>query len=264
MNVLAFAGSKLEQKEFAKYIVNHNINVDEVIFISEKQKKTNKDFDASFFKSNITFKYGTYSNLKNASILVIASCNIEHVCANAVKNNFTGIYVVATNDVNIDCYKIYKLTNVATYKVVGIGTINECNNITEIVSKKLKISKKNINSYVIGDKRNYIVPFYISNIGVMSLYDCFSDEDLSSIIDDAINKNENNSKIESLIELIDVMINNECQILCVSSYDMETGIYLSMPSIVDKNGVRDVISLDLNEQDLSKLQTTINSIKKEI
>ena len=268
MNKIAIIGNLETNKSIARLIINHNLNLDQVVFINEKQENIDDflcNINASFFKENDIFKTSDYSCLNDSTMLVILDGNIDDIIKKSIDNNFSGIYIVGVDDVNIICNKIYSLTNVPTYKIIGIGCMSECNHISSIISEKLKISKKNINIYVIGDKRNYVIPYYISNIGVLKIYDCFSDDELESITSDFnSNFDFNVSRLDSIIYLIDVMVNDKREILSVSSYDMETGIYLSQMSIVDKFGVRDVIKLDLDEEDTKSINYAIDCIKKDI
>lgn len=273
MNKIVVIGSFETNKNYIYSLVNQNINTCEVVFINEKQENIDEIFlniSASFFKTNTNIKMGKYNSCSDASILVITGKQdintIKEIVKNAKENNFDGIYLIATDNVNIDSYFVLKFSLAPTHKIIGIGTMSETAYLNNIVASKLSLSKKCINSYVLGDKENYIIPWNISNIGIMGINDCLTSDELKSI-EQEFKSNFINSdylKANSLAYLTDVIINNKSEILTVSSYDTETGIYISMPTIVDRHGVRENINIDLSEEDTTSMYNAIKNIKSNI
>lgn len=270
---IAIVGSFDINKSYAYDLINHNINIDELVFIEESKENIKEillNKGASFFESNISIKLGTYSSVSDASILIITGSQdksaIEKIVNSASSNNFNGIYMLATDNVNVDCYYVYNISSVPTHKVIGIGTMKESACLSYIISDRLNLNKNLINAYVIGDSANYIIPWDICNIGVLGLEDCFQSDTFNSIKEELDKTFINNTYITAiaLAFLTDVIINNKKQILTVSSYDAETGIYISMPSIVDRSGVRESISLDLNDNDINSMNSAIKYIKESI
>lgn len=268
---IAIVGSFDINKSYAYDLINRNINIDELVFIEESKENIKEillNKGASFFECNISIKLGTYSSVSDASILIITGSQdkstIEKIVNSASSNNFNGIYMLATDNVNIDCYHVYSISNVPTHKVIGIGTMKESACLSYIISDRLNLNKSLINTYVIGDSTNYIIPWDICNIGVLRLEDCFPIDTFNSIKEELDKTFINNTYITvtSLAYLTDVIINNKKQILTVSSYDSETGIYISVPSIVDRSGVRESISLDLNDNDINSMNSAIKYIKE--
>ena len=273
MNKIAIIGSFETNKNYAYSLINQGINIDELVFINEKQDNIDKIFlnlSASFFESNISIKTGKYNSCSDASMLVITGNQdintIKDIVKNTCANNFDGMYLLATDDVNRDCYFVFSESSVPTHKVIGIGTMSETRYLNKIVSDRLDLSQKCINSYVLGDKNNYIIPWNISNIGVMSIDNCLTVEVLKNIEEEFKTKFENDSYIIgfSLAYLTDVIINNKKEILTVSAYDTETGIYISVPAIVDRCGVKEIINIELDDKGTDSMYNTIQSIKKSI
>ena len=214
---IAIVGSFDINKSYAYDLIDHNINIDELVFIEESKENIKEillNKGASFFESNISIKLGTYSSVSDASILIITGSQdksaIEKIVNSASSNNFNGIYMLATDNVNVDCYHVYSISSVPTHKVIGIGTMKESACLSYIISDRLNLNKNLINAYVIGDCANYIIPWDICNIGVLGLEDCFQSDTFNSIKEELDKTFINNTYITAiaLAFLTDVIINN--------------------------------------------------------
>ena len=71
----------------------------------------------------------------------------------------------------------------------------------------------------------------------------------------------------SLNRLVRAILDNENSILTVSTY-LENGqygqddIYIGVPAIINENGVRELMELELNEEEKKKLNNSCDLIKK--
>ena len=71
----------------------------------------------------------------------------------------------------------------------------------------------------------------------------------------------------SLNRLVRAILDDENSILTVSTY-LENGeygqndIYIGVPAIINKNGVRELLKLELNSEEQEKLNNSCNLIKK--
>lgn len=67
-----------------------------------------------------------------------------------------------------------------------------------------------------------------------------------------------------LVRITNAILNNENSIITVSSYDKENDIFMGIPSIINRNGVRERVYVELNEEETKKLQNCVNIIKDAI
>ena len=71
----------------------------------------------------------------------------------------------------------------------------------------------------------------------------------------------------ALNRLVRAILDDENSVLTVSTY-LEGGkygqddIYIGVPAIINKNGVRELLELDLNEEEQAKLDNSCQLIKK--
>ena len=108
MSKIAIIGFSDTNKNYVYSLINQNINIDEIVFIDWKQENVDNiflNFNASFFESKIKFRVGDFKYLKDATLLVITG-NVDYdsislIVDKSLENSFSGIYVLATNNVII-------------------------------------------------------------------------------------------------------------------------------------------------------------------
>ena len=59
-------------------------------------------------------------------------------------------------------------------------------------------------------------------------------------------------------------MNNENSIITVSTYDENNDIFIGLPAVINKKGVKDKIYVNLNEKETIKLKNSIDAIKEAI
>jgi len=68
-----------------------------------------------------------------------------------------------------------------------------------------------------------------------------------------------------LVRLTKAILRNENSVLTVSAYlDGEYGqndIYIGVPAVVNRNGIREVVELDLSEDEKEKFTNSVNVLK---
>jgi L-lactate dehydrogenase len=69
-----------------------------------------------------------------------------------------------------------------------------------------------------------------------------------------------------LVRLTKALLQNENSVLTVSAYlDGEYGqkdIYIGVPAVVNRSGIREIVQLKLNEEETEKFNNSVNVLKK--
>ena len=150
------------------------------------------------------------------------------------------------------------------------------------MSDYLKVSSKNIHAYIMGEHGDSsFVPWEHAYVGCKKIKDVMKDnnhpmEDLEKIHKDVINAAYeiiNKKKATyygigmSLNRLVRAVLDNENSILTVSTYlkDGQYGqddIYIGVPAIINSNGIRELVDLELNEEEQAKLDNSCRIIKE--
>lgn len=200
-------------------------------------------------------------------------------------SGFEGILLIATNPVDIMTYVAAKLSGYDKHKVIGSGTTLDSSRLRYILSEKLDVNSKNIHAYVMGEHGDsQFVAWSYALQGVQPIYQIASKED-STIKFEDLTKIEDEVKNVAyeiikrkkstyygigmaLTAVTKSILENENSILTVSAYlngeYSHEDVYIAVPSVVNKDGVREVIQLPLEEEEKEKFDKSINIMKENI
>ena len=254
-----------------------------------------------FAPQKMVIKAGDYDECKDAEIVVItagvaqkqggqtrlelAEVNtkiVKDITKNIMTSGFNGVIIVASNPVDLMAYVVYKVSGLPKNKVIGSGTVLDTARLRYMVADYLKVSSKNVHAYIMGEHGDSsFVPWKHAYVGCKSIIDIMKDgnhpmEDL-----DKIHKNVVNAAYEiierkkatyygigmSLNRLVRAILDNENSVLTVSTY-LENGkygqddVYIGVPAIINENGVRELLELDLNKEEQEKLDNSCKIIKQ--
>lgn len=279
---------------YAYALVNQKVYVDELVLIDiNKDKAIGEAMDLNhcqaYSPSRIKITVGDYSDCKNAKIVVIAagvnsapgesrmdliyknSKIFKTIVSDVMESGFNGIFVVATNPLDIMTYLTLKYSGLPRNKVIGSGTTLDTARLRFILSEKTGVCPKNIEAYVIGEHGDSeFVPWSNVNIAYKKISDILSDDELINIENEV--RNSAYEIIERkgataygigmcLVRITNAIIEDKNIILPVSSWDGKNEICISTPAIVNKHGVKEKIFIPLNEKETELIINSINVIK---
>lgn len=297
MNKVVLIGCGNVGMAYSYALLNQKVYVDELILIDvNKEKAEGEAMDlnhcVAYSPSKINVRVGDYSDCRDAKIVVIAaganqnpgetrmdliyknSKIFKDIISNVINNGFDGIFVVATNPLDVMTYMTLKYSNFAPSKVIGSGTTLDTSRLRYMLSEKLNVCPKNIEAYVIGEHGDSeFIPWSNVNIAYKKISDIISKEEL-----DDIENNVRNAAYEiinrkgataygigmCLVRITNAILENKNIILPVSSWDSANKVCISTPAIVGSNGVNEKIFIPLNEEEKNKLINSINVIKSAI
>ena len=276
-------------------IVNQGIGVNELVLIDVlKDKAEGEAMDISdgipCSPSHMIVKSGDYSECSDADIVVITAglnqkpgqTRLELSEANAkimkditnqvVESGFNGIFLVASNPVDIMTKVVQEVSKFPTNKVIGSGTALDTSRLRYQVGKYLDISSKNIHAYVMGEHGDSsFVPWEHAYVGCKRMIDIIRDSgknfsDLDKIyveVRDSAYEIINRKKATyygigiGLAKIVKNILNDTNEILTVSAYlNGEYGrkdIYIGMPAVINSNGAREIVELELSLENQKRL-----------
>ena len=253
-----------------------------------------------FAPQKMVIKAGDYDDCKDAQIVVItagiaqkpgqtrlelAETNtkiMKEITQNIMKSGFNGIIVVASNPVDLMTYVVAKVSGLPKNQVLGSGTVLDTARLRYLMADYLKISSKNIHAYIMGEHGDSsFVPWDYAYVGCKKVIDVMKDNKHPMSDLEKIHENVVNAAYEiiakkratyygigmGLNRIVRAILDNENAILTVSTYlkDGAYGqddIYIGVPAIVNSNGVRELLTLDLNEKEQQKLNESCKIIKE--
>ena len=288
------------------YSILNQGGVDELVLIDiAKDKAIGEEMDLShclpYAPQKMVIKAGDYSECKDANIVVITAglsqkpgqSRLELAVANAkiVKeitenikaSGFKGIYIVASNPVDLMTYVVAQVSGAPKSKVFGSGTVLDTARLRYLIADYLQISSKNVHAYILGEHGDSsLVPWEHCYVGCKKMIDIMKDnnhpmEDLKKIHDgvwkaayEIIEKKKATyyGIGMALTRLVKAVLNDENSILTISSYlDHEygqNGIYIGVPAVINKDGVKELLELKLNKEDQAKFDHSCEIMKENI
>lgn len=246
----------------------------------------------AFSPSKMKIYVGDYSMCKDADLIMIAAgvnqkpgesrrdllqrnaSIFKSIIDSCMNSGFNGIFLIATNPVDVMTYITQKFSGLPYNKVFGTGTSLDTARLRYLVGDKLNIDPTNVHGYVIGEHGDSeFVPWSNVNVGLQKITDFLSEEDMLSIAEDVKNAayeiiNKKGATYYgigmTLVKLTNAILGNEHAIAVVSNYDSTNDVYVGLPAVLDGTGIAKKIYFDLNKDEEERLQYSINVIRESI
>jgi L-lactate dehydrogenase len=253
-----------------------------------------------FAPSRTKIWYGTYEDCRDADLVVItAGANqkpgetrldlvekntkiFKVIIDEIMANGFDGIFVVATNPVDILTHVVWEFSGLPKERVIGSGTILDTARFRFLLGEYFDVDTRNVHAYIIGEHGDTELPVWShADIAGTSISewtenkDGFNQADLDQIFlnvrDAAYHIIERKSATYygiamGLVRLTKAILENENSVLTVSTYlDGEYGqkdIYIGVPAVVNRNGITKIVELELNEEEKEKFTNSVHVLKK--
>src|SRR5699024_3819758 len=252
-----------------------------------------------FYESPSKVWNGHYHDCKEADIVCITagvSQTDEETRLSAVEKNteivksivddvmahgFNGIFLVSTNPVDIITQATWKFSGLPKERVIGSGTLLDTARYLHMLGEYFTVDPKSISGYIVGEHGDSQVAA-LSNVAiggknVMDIVNTSDKYKLKDLEDIAVNvRNAADIVIEKkgstyygigagLARITKAILKNENTVLPVSALlDGEYGfhdIYTGVPAIINRQGVKEIIELDLNKEEQDKLTSSIEVLR---
>lgn len=246
---------------------------------------------------------GDYDNLSDAAIIVVTAganqkpgeTRLDLVKKNAAifksimpeisKRNCSGVMLVVANPVDILTYVAIKYSCIPPEKIIGSGTVLDTARLKYLLGEHLKVDSRSITTFIIGEHGDSeFASWSTTNVSGVPLHD-FCEMRGHHNHEEAMKEIEagvRNSAYEiikrkqatyygiamTVKTICEAIIRDEKSVLPVSSlmksvYGIEN-VVLSMPAIIGKDGVEDLIPLRLNAEEQRKLRESAEVLKNVI
>lgn len=249
--------------------------------------------------SHMKVKAGEYEECKDADIVVITAgvnqkpgqTRLELTATNAkimkditnqvVESGFKGIFLVASNPVDVMTKVVQEVSKFPTCRVIGSGTALDTARLRFLIGEYLNISNKNVHAYIMGEHGDSsFVPWEHTYVGCKKIEDIMKDNgrDLSDLdkiyveVRDAAYEIINRKKATyygiglGLTKIVKTILNNTNEILTVSAYlDGEYNqkdIYIGVPAVINSDGARELLELKLEPENQEKLNNSCNILRE--
>ena len=290
-------GTGMVGMSFAYAALNQNL-CDELVLIDINEKRAEGEamdlnHGLAFSHSSMNIYNGTYQDCGDASVVLICAgvnqkpgeSRLELLKRNAdvfksivpdvVQSGFDGIFVVATNPVDIMTRITYELSGFNPAKVIGTGTTLDTARLRYLLGEYFEVDPRNIHAYVIGEHGDSeFVPWSQALLAAKPIMNVLEDNpqtyDLEELDRIAIDVREAAQKIieakgatyygigMAMVRVIRAILNNENSVLTVSvrlrgEYCGKKDVFIGNPCIINSGGSKRIIELRLTDAELEKL-----------
>jgi L-lactate dehydrogenase len=253
------------------------------------------------FSSPMNIWAGSYEDCKDADLVVnCAGANqgpgetrldlleknakiFKVITESVMKSGFNGIFLIATNPVDVLTYATWKYSGLPAHRVIGSGTVLDTARFRYALADKFQVDARNVHGYILGEHGDSSLPVYSHvTIGGKPLKDYQDpnkpeskelDELFVSVRDaayDIIQKKGSTyyGIAMGLARITKAIIKNENAVLPVSSLlEGEYGqqdVCIGVPAIINSSGIREIVELNLTDQEQQQFDQSAEVLKQSI
>ncbi|MCC5889306.1 MAG: L-lactate dehydrogenase [Alkalibacterium sp.] len=205
----------------------------------------------------------------------------KDVVEKVMASGFNGIFLVATNPVDILTYAVYKLSGLPANQVVGSGTSLDSARFRQAVANLLDVDVRNVHGYIIGEHGDTEFPVWShANVAGLQINEWLKnnpDTDEQALVNIFFSVRDAAYEIiqrkgatfygigVSLARITRAILSNENAVLPLSVYLEgeygENDIYIGSPAIVNRNGIERIVEIPLNDSEKEKMKHSADVIR---
>ncbi len=299
-------GTGMVGMSFAYALVNQGGICNELVLIDlNKERAMGEAMDLNhglaFAKSNMKIYAGDYKDCKDADIIVIAAGvaqkegetrldllqrNTEvfrSIITPVVKSGFDGIFLVATNPVDIMTRVTYELSRFGASRVIGTGTSLDTARLRYLLGDYFTVDPKNIHAYVIGEHGDSeFVPVSQMMLATKHITEILDDEKNEYCMDDMQKIEEQvRTAAYKIIEakratyygigmaitrIVKAILGDENSVVTVSAklcgeYESRN-VFIGVPCIIGRNGIKEILELSLTDEEMDKFRASADILNE--
>ncbi len=296
---VVLVGTGMVGMSYAYSLLNQNA-CDELVLIDiDKKRAEGEAMDLNhglaFSSSNMKIYAGDYCDCEDADIVVICAgvaqkpgeSRLDLLLRNTevfnsiidpvTESGFNGIFLVATNPVDIMTRITCVLSGFNPRRVLGTGTSLDTARLRYLVGEYLSVDPRNVHAYVMGEHGDTeFVPWSQALMATKPVKEVIEESDGKFTIDE-LDKISENVRLAAhkiidakratyygigmaLVRITKAILGNESSILTVSAMLKgeygQNGVFVGVPCIVNRNGVQKVITLSLTQEEMQKLDNS--------
>lgn len=309
VNRVALIGTGFVGSSYAFALLNQGVTEELVLIDVNKEKSEGDAMDLNhgmaFAPTPTKIWYGDYTDCAQADLVVIcAGANqksgetrldlvekntkiFKSIVDSVMNSGFNGIFLVATNPVDILTYATWKFSGLPKERVIGSGTILDTARFRYLLGEYFNVDARNVHAYIMGEHGDTELPVWSkADIGgkpileMMKQKEGYREEDLDEIFvnvrDAAYHIIERKGATYygiamGLVRLTKAILQNQNSILTVSAYlDGQydgKDIYIGVPAVVNRQGIREIVELELSEKEKEQFKQSVEvltAIKNEV
>lgn len=242
---------------------------------------------------------GTYADCEDAALVVVCAGAAQKpgetrlqlvdknmrifksIVGDVMASGFDGIFLVATNPVDILTHATWKFSGLPAHRVIGSGTILDTARFRYMLGEYFDVSPMSVHAYIVGEHGDSELPVLsaatIAGVGLRSRLE--RDPGLRQELEDIFVRTR-----DAAYEIIDakgstsygigmglaritraILQNQEVALPVSALLRGEYGhrdIYIGTPAIVNRKGVRRVVELELSEYEAGQFDASVATLRE--
>lgn len=302
---VVLVGTGMVGMSYAYSLLNQNV-CDELVLIDiDKRRAEGEAMDLNhglaFSGSHMQIYAGSYVDCGDADIVVICAgvaqkqgeTRLDLLKRNAgvfkaiidpiTASGFNGIFLVATNPVDIMTRITYALSGFNPRRVLGSGTALDTARLRYLLGDYLGVDPRNVHAYVMGEHGDSeFVPWSQAMIATKPVHELCEEpnsdacqeklDEIAGEVQGAAYRIIEAKKATyygigmALTRITRAILGDENSVLTVSAMLKgeygQSDVYTGVPCIINKNGIQKVLTLTLTEEELAKMEASCKTLQE--
>lgn len=300
---VAIVGVGMVGMSFAYAMLNQNI-CDELCLIDiNKERAEGEAMDLShglpFAPSSMKIYSGSYEDCTDMDLIVICAGVpqlegesrrdllqknykvFKTIVKPIVENGFKGLFLVASNPVDVMTKVVLDLSGFPPERVIGSGTSLDTARLRYMIGDYFKVNPRNVHAYVMGEHGDSeFVAWSSAMISVLPIkkLESHTDKIMSELNEIAVNVRDSAYKIIKakkatyygigmvLARLTRAILNDENSIFTISAFlkgeYSEKDLYIGVPALINREGVKKILEIPLDDEEKKKFKESANVIRE--
>ena len=304
-NKVVLIGTGAVGSSYAFSMLNQGV-CDQLVLIDVNEQKSMGDVmdlnhGVLYAPTSTKVSFGKYTDCVDAALVVIcAGANqkpgetrlelveknmaiFKNIVGQVMDSGFDGIFLIATNPVDILAYATWKFSGLPKERVIGSGTILDTARFRYLLGENFGVAPHSVHASIIGEHGDTEVAVWSSaNIAGIPLKDYLAkdegedqEEKMKQIAEQV--RDAAYEIIEAkgstyygiamgLTRISRAILQNQDVVLTVSALlEGEFGhhdVYIGVPAVINRQGVRDVVEIPLNDREKELFDHSVNTLKK--
>ena len=300
---IVLIGTGMVGMSYAYALLNQNL-CDELVLIDINKKRAEGEamdlnHGVAFSGGNMEIYAGEYTDCCNADLVVLTAGLpqkegqnrldllkenrkiFETILQSVLENGFHGIFLVATNPVDIMTRIVYEISDFPPEKVIGTGTALDTARLRYLLGEKFMIDPRNMHAYVMGEHGDSeFVPWSQAMMTTKPIFDlcgetegCHFQEllELEEEVRMAAYKIIEAKKATyygigmAMARITKAIFGNEYSVLTVSAHLQgeygENGIYIGIPCVETLLVIQRILELPLGSEEKQRLHSSCETLE---
>lgn len=302
-NKIILVGAGFVGMSFAYALLSAHICEELGIIDVDRRRAEGEAMDLShglaFSGGNMNIYAADYGDCKDADLVVICAgvpqkegetrIDLLHrngqvfdeIVGKVVASGFDGIFLVATNPVDVMTRLTMEKSGFPSHRVIGTGTTLDTARLRYLLGTYFDVDPRNIHAYVMGEHGDSeFVPWsqaFVATKSVLSICDSSPSHSREGLNDIAYQVKTAAYKIieakratyygigMALLRIARAILSNEGAVLTVSAYLQgeygQRDVYAGVPCVIGREGIRRIIELDLTADECEQFTASCNFLK---